>query len=98
MRIRACSNDDVITMQALELQIARANSTASFAERTFRAAKTEHGKEISELSEELVSAQHSLEAQQAQLATFEARAHNGQLESDNRTNTMDGLKAKVLSL
>lgn len=98
MVIRAYKSDNVTTMQALELQIARANSTASFAERTFRAAQTEHGKEINELSEELVSAQHSLEAQQAQLATFEARAHDGQIESDNRMNTMEGLKAKVLSL
>lgn len=85
-------------MQELEIQIARANSTASFAERTFKAAQSERGKEISELSEELVSVQHSLEAQQAQLATFEAKVHNGQLDTDNRMSTMESLKAKVLSL
>lgn len=88
----------IIYTQALELEIARANSTATLAERTYRAAQNERGKEISGLSEELVSAQHSLEAQQAQLASFEAKVQHGQLDSDNRTHTMESLKAKILSL
>lgn len=87
-----------LCVQALELEIARANNTATLAERTFRAAQNERGKEINGLSEELISVQNSLEAQQAQLANFEAKVQSGQLDSDNRMHTMESLKAKVLSL
>eukprot|EP00892_Ulva_mutabilis_P003444 jgi/Ulvmu1/1471/UM011_0201.1 len=90
--------ESLARQKALEHEIARVNSTASLAERTYRAAQSERGKEISGLSEELVSAHHSLEAQQAQLASFEAKVQNGQLDTDNRMHSMDSLKAKVLSL
>lgn len=55
----------------------------------------ERGKEVDGLQDELLSAQHSLDQQRAQLQDAAVRMHSGQLDQENRGLSIDSLRSKL---
>jgi Skp family chaperone for outer membrane proteins len=79
----------------LETEVARVNSSFAQVAQKLKDLQRERGKEVDGLQEELLSAQHSLEQQRAQLQDAAAKMQSGQLDQENRGISIESLRSKL---
>ena len=82
-------------LQTLETEVSRVNSSFAQVAQKLKDLQRERGKEVDGLQDELLSAQHSLEAQRAQLQDAEAKMHSGLLDQENRGLSIESVRAKL---